>query len=141
MATHKLQPEAIVHIGLIVKDADKVIDTWERVYGIGPWTVRELGATEAEGRPRARLCFANVGSVQFELIEPGEHPALAFHSHVLDTQGEGLHHVAFFVDDVDGEVSNLVAQGAELMVGAPGSYAYLGTGPGGAIFELMQRRA
>mgnify|MGYP002066185597 CR=1 FL=1 len=40
----------------------------------------------------------------------------------------------------DAEVEELVAKGAKLFVHDPGRFAYLDSGgPGGAIFELMQR--
>ena len=46
------------------------------------------------------------------------------------------------VDDVDAEVTRLVEEGAKLFIHDPGKFAYLDAGgAGGAIFELMQRRA
>ena len=137
MATPNME---LWHIGYFVKDAKEVMETWERVYGIGPWTVHDLSGTDAEGRPRtAKICFADVGPVQVELIEPGNHPGLAFHAGALEKQGEGLHHLAFYVDDVDAEAARLVAQGAENIASTPGNWAYV-TAPGGAVFELYQKR-
>lgn len=63
------------------------------------------------------------------------------HISYIDKWGEGVHHLGFFVDDVDGEVTKLMAGGAALLIHDPGRFAYLdGGGPGGAIFELMKRR-
>jgi hypothetical protein len=45
------------------------------------------------------------------------------------------------VDDVDAEVAKLVKEGATLFIHDPGRFAYLDAGgPGGAIFELMNRK-
>jgi len=64
-----------------------------------------------------------------------------FQSKFIDTWGEGVHHLGFYVDDVDKETAKLVSEGATLLIHDPGRFAYLDAGgPGGAIFELMQRR-
>ena len=135
----KLQLEKVDQIGIVVKDIDKVIESWSSLFGIGPWTFMDFGGTDAEGRPwKVRLAFANLGRLQLELIQPVE--GRMFHSEFLDTHGEGLHHLGFFVDDLDGEVANLLARGAKVLSEGPGSYAYLDTGgPGGVIFELIKK--
>jgi hypothetical protein len=52
-----------------------------------------------------------------------------------------VHHIGWYVDDVDSAVTSLTAQGAKLFVHDPGKFAYLDAGgAGGAIFELMQKR-
>ena len=139
LRTHKFQPKMVDHIGYAVKDIDKVVEAWSRLYGMGPWTYREEGGTDAKGRPwKIRLAFAYLGPVEIELIQCIE--GRIFQSRFLDTWGEGLHHIGFYVDDVDAETSNLVAQGAKLFIHDPGNFAYLDAGgPGGAIFELMKR--
>jgi len=137
--TLKLQLKTVDQISFAVKDIDKVIEAWSALYGIGPWTFREGGGTDAKGRPwKIRMAFAYLGPVQIELVQCTE--GRIFQSRFLDTWGEGLHHIGFYVDDVDAEVSNLVAQGARLFIHDPGNFAYLDAGgAGGAIFELMKR--
>ena len=34
--THKFQLKTVDHIGIHVRDCEKVIETWERMFGIGP---------------------------------------------------------------------------------------------------------
>lgn len=137
--THKLQLKTVDQISIAVKDIDKVIETWSSMFGIGPWTFRDIGGTDAKGRSwKARLAFAYLGPVQIELVQPVE--GRIFQSRFLERFGEGLHHLGFYVDDVDGEVSNLLAQGAKLLITDPGNFAYVESGgPGGVIFELMKR--
>lgn len=137
--THKLQLKTVDQVSFAVKDIDKVIEAWSSLYGIGPWTFRENGGTSAKGHPwKIRMAFAYIGPVQIELVQCTE--GRIFQSRFLDTWGEGLHHLGFYVDDVDAEAANLVAQGAKLLIADPGNFAYLDSGgPGGAIFELMRR--
>lgn len=137
----KLELNKVDQIGIVVRDIDKVVESWSSLFGIGPWTYTELGGTDEKGRSgKARLAFAQLGSVSLELIQCIE--GRIFHSDFLDEHGEGLHHLGFYVDDVDGEAANLVEQGCELLSTMPGVYAYLGTGgPGGVIFEVIRRPA
>jgi len=137
--TRKLQLKTVDQISIAVKDIDKVIESWSSMFGIGPWSFTDIGGTDAKGRSwKARMAFAYLGPVQIELVQPVE--GRIFQSRFLDNFGEGLQHLGFYVDDVDGEVSNLVAQGAKLLLTDPGNFAYLESGgPGGVIFELMRR--
>jgi len=137
--THQLQLKSVDQIGIVVRDIDKVIASWSKLFGLGPWTFRDLGFKDAEGRPlKARLAFTSLGPVQLELIQPVE--GRIFHSEFLDKHGEGLHHLGFFVDDFEGEVNNLLAQGAKVLSSGPGRYAYFDTGgPGGVIYELINK--
>jgi len=136
---HKFQVGEVAQISYAVKDIDRVVEKWSSLYGIGPWSYAENGGVDAKGRPwKVRMAFAYVGPLQIELVQPLE--GRIFQSRFLETWGEGLHHIGFYVDDVDAEVANLVEQGARLFVHDPGRFAYLdGGGAGGAIFELMQR--
>jgi len=138
-STHRLELKQVNQIGIVVRDSEKVMESWTEMFGIGPWTIRDFDITDVEGRPgKVRLCFAELGGVQLELIEPVE--GRIFHSQFLDEHGEGLHHLGFHVDDVDAEADNLVKQGAKVLSSMPGRYAYMGTGgPGGVIFEVIRR--
>lgn len=137
--THKLELKTVDQIGIAVKDIDKVIETWSSMFGIGPWTFRDISGTDAKGRSwKARLAFAYLGPLQIELIQPLE--GRIIQSRFLETLGEGVHHLGFYVNDVDGEVANLQAQGAKLLLTDPGNFAYLDSGgTRGIIFELIKR--
>ena len=138
-SSHKFKVKEVAQISYAVKDIDKVVEKWSSLYGIGPWTYAENGGIDAKGRPwKIRMAFAYLGSLQIELVQPVE--GRIFQSRFLDTWGEGLHHIGFYVDDVDAEAANLIAQGAKLLVQSPGRFAYLDAGGvGGAVFELITR--
>jgi len=137
--THKLELKTVDQISYAVKDIDAVVEAWSSMYGIGPWSYLENGGVDYKGRPwKIKMAFAYLGPLQIELVQCTE--GRIFQSRFLDTWGEGVHHIGFYVDDVDAEVADLVAKGAKLFVHDPGRFAYLDAGgPGGAIFELMQK--
>jgi methylmalonyl-CoA/ethylmalonyl-CoA epimerase len=136
-----MQVTSVDHISYAVTDIDTVVEAWSRLYGIGPWTFMGNGGTDVKGRPwKIRMAFAYVGPTEIELVQCLE--GRIFQSKFIDTWGEGLHHLGFRVDDVDAEVAELVEGGATLLIHDPGKFAYLDAGgPGGAIFELMQKSA
>jgi methylmalonyl-CoA/ethylmalonyl-CoA epimerase len=131
---------SIDHISYAVTDIEKVVASWSRLYGLGPWKYRENGGKDVKGRPwKIRMAFAYVGPMEIELVQCTE--GKIFQSKFIDKWGEGLHHIGFFVDDVDAKVAELVKEGANLIIHDPGRFAYVdGAGPGGGIFELMRRR-
>jgi methylmalonyl-CoA/ethylmalonyl-CoA epimerase len=135
-----MQIKSVDHISYAVKDIDKVIEAWSRLYGIGPWTFQENGGKDGKGRPwKIRMAFAHIGPVEIELVQSLE--GRIFQSKFIDKWGEGVHHLGFYVDNVDAEVAKLTKEGATLLIHDPGRFAYLDAGgPGGAIFELMKRR-
>ncbi|OPL15557.1 MAG: hypothetical protein AVO39_07615 [delta proteobacterium MLS_D] len=136
-----MQVRSIDHISYAVTDIEATVEAWSRLYGMGPWTYQENGGTDAKGRPwKIRMAFTSVGTTEVELVQCLE--GRIFQSKFIDKWGEGLHHIGFFVDDVDAEVERLVADGAGLIIHDPGRFAYLDAGgPGGAIFELMKKRS
>lgn len=136
----KVQLKSVNQIGIVVKDANKVVEAWSVRFGIGPWRIEDRAGVDAKGRPwKARLAFANLGTVELELIQCLE--GRLFHSRFLDEHGEGIHHLGVCVDDVDGEVNTAAALGMGVLFGNPGNFAYLDSGePGGVIFELIKPR-
>lgn len=137
-AKNRLKMRTVDHIGIVVKNARKVAEAWESTLGIGPWAFVETGGTDASGQEvKVLLGFAySDNKVELELIEPLQ--GRIYHSDFLDLTGGGLHHLAYVVDDVDGETEKLVAEGAEVVLRQAGQYSYLRfEGDGGVVFELM----
>ena len=136
---HPFKVRSIDHISYAVRDIDSTVEAWSRLYGFGPWTYAENGGVDVKGRPWwVRMAFTYVGPVQVELVQCTE--GRIFQSRFLDTWGEGIHHIGFYVDDVDAGVRDLVSRGAKVLIHDPGRFAYLDAGGvGGAIFELMRK--
>ena len=91
----------ILQVGIVVKDIDKAIKTWENLYGIGPWEIMRVNDETAHdikvyGKAvdnyDAILAMSKVGQMHVELIQPvSENSDYYF---FLKDHGEGIHHLA-----------------------------------------------
>lgn len=97
--------ERISHLGIAVADLDEAIHLYRDVLGltlVSRW-VAEQDRIEAES--------FRVGDVEIELMRPLDDASpVAKH---LAKRGEGIHHVAFAVDDVAATLAGARAQGLE----------------------------
>jgi methylmalonyl-CoA/ethylmalonyl-CoA epimerase len=97
----------IDHIGLAVRDLDAAIDFYRETYGIGEW--------ERISLPERHMAVAvcRVGDSMLELITPTS-DAAAF-ARYLHEKGEGIHHIAYEVDDVEAALRTLDGRGIRLV--------------------------
>ena len=102
---------SVHHIGIAVVDLDASIEQYGALFGA---TVEQREAVEEQGVEAASL---RVGSSRVELLRPlgPETPVGRF----LTKRGPGLHHVAFEVADLAGELDRLRADGVQLIDEAP----------------------
>jgi methylmalonyl-CoA/ethylmalonyl-CoA epimerase len=136
----------LIQVGVVVKDLDKVVERLMSL-GIGPFTSMHI-PDDAEqwfrGKPmdaKFKISGAKLGEIMLEVIQPveGKSP----HQEFLDSQGEGIQHIAFAVDDLDREVAKLTKKGVSVLLSAnlPNvRVAYLDLGVGGLVIELMQEK-
>jgi methylmalonyl-CoA/ethylmalonyl-CoA epimerase len=126
----------ISQVAIVVRDLDAAMAAYHRIFGWGPWQVIDYAKlphhdTAVRGTPTPytmRTALADVGGVQFEIVEPGE--GASHYREFLETKGEGLHHL--ILETPDGQAATmdclLRAQGIPvLMSGAVGDlvdYAY-----------------
>lgn len=84
---------------------------------------------------------AQVGQVELELIQPLEGESI--YKEFLEKKGEGLHHLSFFVHDIDEEEARLTKQGFKALASGRrpgGGFTYFETDRvGGVVMELIQR--
>ncbi len=130
-----LGTQTIVQLGIIVKNIAETARKYADLLGVAiPEIVTtneyDKTLTQYEGNPtpaRAKLAFFRTsGAVEIELIEPDHNPSTwrAF----LDAQGEGVHHIAFFIEDMQGKVLKLKELGMGLVQKGEytgGRYAYI----------------
>ncbi len=100
-------PYNLDHVAIAVHDLDAAIAAHRRQYGVEP-SYREV--VETQGVEEAML---PLGGSHVQLLQPlgPDTPVGRF----LASRGEGLHHVAYAVADIDGALAHLAAQGAELV--------------------------
>jgi catechol 2,3-dioxygenase-like lactoylglutathione lyase family enzyme len=147
----RLRLPVIGQLGFVVRDTDETARYYERVFGLGPWTVMD-GETEDctnRGKPttiRGKIGVAQVGPVQFELIQILEGESI--HSEFLREKGEGLHHIGFYVRDIEARLQACRDAGIEVLQKGTIrqgpvtiNYAYLDSvSIGGVVFEYIQYR-
>jgi methylmalonyl-CoA epimerase len=87
------------HLGIAVTNPDAVIQLYETLLGTYPYKAERV---EREG---VQTHFLSAGSAKLELLEAlGPDSPVARY---LDKRGEGLHHLAFEVDDIDAHMQAL----------------------------------
>lgn len=103
--------ELIDHVGVAVDDLDAAISLYEGNLAM-PLSHRET--VEDQGVEAALL---DVGDCHVELLRPlGPETAVG---KFLAKRGQGLHHVAYRVDDIDGALARLKDDGVELIDAEP----------------------
>ncbi|MCU0315672.1 MAG: VOC family protein [Fimbriimonadaceae bacterium] len=147
-------PFRLAQVALVVHDIDQARQTWASAFGlteVPPIMTTQPGLDTNmvyKGEPsndQAKLCFFNLeNDVQIELIEPiGEKSSWA---EVLRKNGEGLHHIAFWIPDGIDAAPLLEPFGCELLhrgdMGPQGEGQFIYFTPGrlGAMVELLQSK-
>ncbi|MBN2112965.1 MAG: methylmalonyl-CoA epimerase [Acidimicrobiia bacterium] len=99
------------HVALAVRDLDEALDRFARLYGV---TAASREVVASEGVEEAMIL---VGGSQVQLLAPlsPDSPVARF----LERRGEGIHHLAFAVPDLDAALAHLAAEGAELVDAEP----------------------
>ncbi len=94
----------LAHIGVAVKDVEEVAKVYTDLLDM------ELASTEPVGE--LRTGFIPVGETNVELVMSTTEDGVM--SKYIGKKGEGVHHLAFEVDDIDAAVAELKAKGVPL---------------------------
>ena len=126
------------HIGIAVKNLEESVTLFETLLGVEP---------HIETAPCQKVTEAvfKVGEgMEIDLLEPtGPDSAVA---KFLESRGEGLHHVALEVDDIDTELQQMEKKGFRLIdkegrEGVAGRIGFLHPkSVNGVLVELLQPR-
>lgn len=93
----------VEHIGIAVKDLQKSNELFTRLCGAAPYKLEKV---ESE---KVSTSFFRMGETKIELLE-AENPDSAI-AKFIEKRGEGIHHIAFDVDDIYAEIKRLLAEG------------------------------
>jgi methylmalonyl-CoA/ethylmalonyl-CoA epimerase len=127
----------INHVGIAVKNLENSIPFYRDQLGMA------FEGTEEVVEQRVRVAFLKVGESRIELLEPTspDSPVAKF----LEKNGEGIHHLAYEVEDIEQALKDLDGQGVRLIdkeprIGAHGSrIAFLHPkASGGVLTEICQ---
>ncbi|PLX88838.1 MAG: methylmalonyl-CoA epimerase [Desulfuromonas sp.] len=108
--------EKINHIGIAVKNLENSIPFYRDQLGM------EFEGTEEVAEQRVRVAFLKVGESRIELLEPTstDSPVAKF----IEKNGEGIHHLAYEVEDIERSLRQLSEQGVRLVDTAPRNGAH-----------------
>jgi methylmalonyl-CoA/ethylmalonyl-CoA epimerase len=101
----------IEHIGIAVKELTVSIPLFEKLLNTPCYKTE---AVESEG---VRTAFFETGDSKIELLESSM-PGSPIHR-FLDKRGEGLHHIAFEVSDIESEMKRLTEAGFTILQEKP----------------------
>jgi methylmalonyl-CoA/ethylmalonyl-CoA epimerase len=106
-----MKPSHIEHIGIAVKNLEESIKYYEEILGLTCYNVEEVKDQ------KVKTAFFKVGEVKIELLESTdpEGPIGKF----IEKKGEGIHHIAFAVDNIEEKLKNAEAKGVRLIDSAP----------------------
>ena len=97
----------IEHIGIAVNSLAEAIPFYEEVLGLKCYAVEEVKDQ------KVKTAFFMVGQTKIELLETTD-PAGPI-GKFLEKRGQGVHHIAYAVDDVDSSLNELENKGIRLI--------------------------
>ena len=111
----------IVQIAIVVRDVEKYAKNYAEFFGV---EVPEIIISETEdkaktryhGRPtkaRVKQAFFRFDNTRIELLEPVGGPSTW--KDFLDSNGEGVHHIAFEIKDMDDQIAEMNDRGVTLI--------------------------
>lgn len=103
--------QRIDHLGIAVKSLEETVPVYEKALGL------KCGHREEVPSQKVRTAFFEVGEVHLELLEPtdAESPIAKF----IEKNGEGIHHIAFYTDDITGQLDQAKGAGCRLIHDQP----------------------
>jgi methylmalonyl-CoA/ethylmalonyl-CoA epimerase len=106
----------INHIGIAVGSLEDHIPFYRDVLGLS------FKGIETVAEQKVRVAMFGVGEVNIELLEPTspESPIAGF----LDKKGEGMHHVAYEVDDIEAQIGTVRQRGLQMIDERPRAGAH-----------------
>ncbi|MDZ7742901.1 MAG: methylmalonyl-CoA epimerase [Bacteroidota bacterium] len=102
-----MKPTHIEHIGIAVKNLDDAIAYYEGVLGLKCYAIEEVKDQ------KVKTAFFRLGDTKIELLESTdpEGPLGKF----IEKKGEGMHHIAFAVKDLDEKLQEAESKGIRLI--------------------------
>ncbi|MEO6547113.1 MAG: methylmalonyl-CoA epimerase [Ferruginibacter sp.] len=101
----------IEHIGIAVKDLASAIKFYEDTLGLSCYLIEEVSDQQV------KTAFFKIGQTKIELLESTSinGPVAKF----IEQRGEGIHHIAFAVDNIEAQLSDAGSKSITLIDKAP----------------------
>lgn len=93
----------VEHIGIAVKNLAESNELFSKLFNQQPYK------TEAVSSEHVNTSFFQVGETKIELLEATNSDSAI--AKFIDKKGEGIHHIAFEVTDIESEIHRLTTEG------------------------------
>ncbi|PAV29573.1 methylmalonyl-CoA epimerase [Virgibacillus profundi] len=103
----EIKPKKIAHIGIAVKSLDQALTFYTDLLGL------ELEGVEKVESEGVKVAFLKIGESRIELLE-GLNESSPIQS-FIEKKGEGIHHIALEVDDIESRLKKLKTEGIQLI--------------------------
>lgn len=132
-------PKQIAHIGIAVYRIDDSLNFYTDLLGL---KLEQIEEVESE---QVKVAFLKIGESRIELLEPlsEQSPIYTF----LEKKGEGIHHIALEIDDINERLAHLHSHGIRIINQQPkqgannAQIAFLHPkSTNGVLFELCEHR-
>jgi len=102
-----MKPTHVDHIGIAVRNLDEAVRFYENVLGLPCYRIEEVRDQQV------RTAFFRVGATKVELLESTgpDGPVAKF----IEKKGEGLHHIAFIVQNLAHALKEIELEGVQLI--------------------------
>lgn len=126
------------HVGIAVRSIDEKLAVYSK---LGDFDIRR---TEVQGQ-RVKIALLHAGETSVELLEPSSSESSL--AKFIQERGEGLHHIAFAVDDIEATMNQLKAKGFRFIYEKPADGKFGSKvnfihpkSAGGVLVELTQNK-
>ena len=103
--------QKVEHIGIAVKSLETAIPLYETLLGTHCYKKEEVASE------KVATAFFQKGETKIELLESLDPQGVI--ARYIDKKGEGIHHIAFEVEDIHKEMERLKAEGFTLLMDEP----------------------
>ncbi len=106
-----MQLNYIEHIGIAVKDMDAAIKFYEETLGLTCYSIEEVA------EQKVKTAFFKIGQTKIELLQSTspDGPVGKF----IEKKGEGIHHIAFAVNDIEAQLEDASSKSIQLIDAVP----------------------
>lgn len=101
----------IEHIGIAVKDLTESIKYYEEVLGLKCYAIEDVADQ------KVKTAFFMVGQTKIELLESTDPEGSI--GKFIEKKGEGIHHLAFAVNNIESALTEAEAKGVQLIDKTP----------------------
>lgn len=115
----------IAQVCMIVKDIQKAMEQYWKIWGVGPWAIHYFNpesirdfivrGKRVENEFEVIIAVSQLGDIQIELIQPIKGPSIYWE--FLDKKGEGIHHIKEYVSDnnIEKDLNEYKQKGIEVI--------------------------